>query len=288
MKIGIVGLGRMGQQIASRLIHTGHEVLGYDTHSSSSTIPTVTTLKELTENSTIIWLMVPHTAVDEILKTILAQTSQPAIIIDGGNSNFHDTIRRAETCKSHNITYIDVGVSGGIIATNGYCLMIGGDEKQVNLLQPVWQALSAPNATVYCGPSGCGHYVKMIHNGVEYGLLQAYAEGLMVLHDGPIKVHNALGVVDAWNNGSLISSKLLELFEEALKSPILSSMSGSIAESGMGAWMADEAHRAKIPTPVLHAALHVRALSRKSGGNFATKLIALVRYIFGGHSVEKL
>jgi 6-phosphogluconate dehydrogenase len=288
MKIGIVGLGKMGQQIANRLMLRGHDIVGYDPHVGTSTLSTVQSLEELVKSASIIWLMVPHSAVDEVLKIILTNAIKPLIIIDGGNSNFHDTIRRAETCQSNNISYIDVGVSGGVIATQGFCLMIGGDENIVNRLQPIWQALSAPEATIYCGPSGSGHYVKMIHNGIEYGLLQAYAEGIMMLHEGPIKPPNITGIITAWNKGSLISSKLLELFKDALELPILHSMSGRIAESGMGAWMADEAYKSKIPTPVLHAALHVRALSRKSGGNFGTKLIALVRYIFGGHTVEKL
>ncbi len=288
MKIGIVGLGNMGQQIAHRLLSHGHEVIGYDTHSISSSIHSVKSLDELIQKTSIVWLMIPHTSVDEVIKEILLHKPNGLTVIDGGNSNYHDTIRRAEVCQSKNITYIDVGVSGGIISHHGFCLMIGGDKQSVENLQPLWAALSAPQATLYCGPSGSGHYVKMIHNGIEYGLLQAYAEGIMMLKEGPNQSLHVEEIINVWNHGSLIGSRLLELFNTALQSPQLKSISGSIAESGMGAWMADEAHRAKIPTPVLHAALHVRALSRKNGGNFATKLIAFVRHLFGGHAIEKL
>jgi 6-phosphogluconate dehydrogenase len=287
MKIGVVGLGKMGQLIVQRLENAGHTVTGFDIHTISPVQHRASSLSALVQENTIIWLMIPHTAVDQTLVEILPLIKANTIIIDGGNSNFRDTMRRAEQCKSKNISYIDVGVSGGIIAQDGFCLMLGGEKILIDTLQPLWNALSAPNATVYCGPSGSGHYVKMIHNGIEYGMLQAYAEGIMILHDGPVSIENSSAIIDAWNHGALISSKLLTLFKEALESPAIDSISGKINESGMGAWMAHEAFQSKIPTPVLHAALQVRALSRKSGGNFATKLIALVRYIFGGHTIEK-
>jgi 6-phosphogluconate dehydrogenase len=294
MNVGIVGLGKMGAAIAHRLVHAGHTVWGFDTDETLraelviSGGNVVSSLSELCNHVSTIWLMVPVVAVDTVLDVLLPHLSPRSIIIDGGNSYYKDSIARAERCATKSVTFIDCGTSGGVHGKqHGFCLMVGGPVDIFNTLRPIFDAVAAPEGVIHVGVTGTGHYVKMIHNGVEYGILQAYAEGFHLLKEGTYKDQLDLArIAHVWNHGSIIRSFILQLAHQILeKDQSLQRVGGAIQELGTGQWTLQEAHDARIPTPVLEQALQVRAWSRQSGGNFATKLIALLRNAFGGHSV---
>jgi 6-phosphogluconate dehydrogenase len=213
------------------------------------------------------------------------------IIIDGGNSKFSDSMRRAQELVKENIYFIDCGTSGGIHGSeNGFCLMIGGDKTAYDRIEPLSKVIATPGGYAYCGPSGAGHYVKMIHNGIEYGILQAYAEGFHLLKDGAFKNEhlNLEKIASVWNHGSVIRSWILELVQDIMKEdPTLEDIKGTVASTGMGLWTVEEAHQSKIPVPVIEESLNVRKWSEKTGGNYATKVVAMLRNKFGGHAVTK-
>jgi 6-phosphogluconate dehydrogenase len=289
MNVGIIGLGKMGGGIAQRIAQAGHAVFGYDPYLQSTLdfpITVVSDIKTVMHHTHIIIIMIPAgELIDQTLQAICAYATAHTVIIDGGNSNFHDSIRRAAWCKQKGFTFLDCGTSGGLHGkTQGYCLMIGGNKDTYEALIPLWQALAAPNGYVYTGPSGSGHYVKMVHNGIEYGILQAYAEGFHLLRKGHFKDINLSAVAHAWEHGSVIRSWLLELLAAGLsKNAELTTIPGKVGENGTGRWMQEDAEKHHIPTPVLQAALNVRAQSQKSGGNYGTKVISLARLLFGGH-----
>lgn len=296
MNIGIIGLGRMGIGIATRLRKAGHAVLGYDRSDDSvqyalrENIKVATSLQEVTRECEIVWLMVPAgKPVDIVIEEISAAKGVVRIIIDGGNSFYKDSIRRAAMLDKQAITFLDCGTSGGVAGKDaGYCLMIGGDQKIIEECALLWQAVAAPHGFSYVGPSGAGHYVKMIHNGIEYGMLQAYAEGFQLLREGKYQLDLA-EISRVWDHGSVIRSHLLTLFHEVLrKDQTLDTISGNLEESGTGRWTVQEAQEQQVEVPVIAKSLEVRGWSRATGGNFATKLIALVRNAFGGHAFKKL
>lgn len=297
MKIAVVGLGRMGFSVAHRALLGGHEVVGFDfsaercdaARAVGATI--APDLQTVARQARVIWLMVPAGApVDAVIAEMLAHLHKGDIIIDGGNSKFTDSIRRAKELAQQEIIFLDCGTSGGLRGGEiGFSLMIGGDTQAYAQLQDLWVALAAPNGFGHVGPSGAGHYVKMVHNGIEYGIMQAYAEGLHLIKDGSYKdAHIDLAeVTRIWNNGGIIRSFLLELAQEIVtKDQDLSTISGAIEESGMGSWTVQEAHNNKIPVTVIEESLAVRARSRATGGNYATKVVAMLRNAFGGHSVQ--
>ena len=294
MKIGLIGLGRMGNAIAYRLLKYGHEVWGFDSdeknlkRASNDGVKTVTKLEDLTNSVNIFWLMVPAgEIVDHVINDLVPNLKQGDIIIDGGNSNFKDSVRRYNSLKSQNIEFIDCGTSGGLHGRDiGFSLMIGGDKKVFDKLEPIFKAIAAPQGYAYMGSSGAGHYVKMIHNGIEYALLQSYAEGFHLLKDGKYKDLDLEKISDVWNHGSIIRSWILELAQNVFaQDQNLTEISGKIGENKTGRWTLDEAKEQNVPVDLIERSLEIRANSRQDGGNYATKVVAMLRNQFGGHAV---
>ena len=297
MKIGVIGLGRMGFAIAIRVLQAGYCVLGFDPdikiqqESMVQGIQIYESIEAVSKEADLIWLMVPAgKIVDEVLAQISTVAKSHSIIVDGGNSFYQDSMRRAKELDSRNIRYLDCGVSGGVHGMkHGFCLMVGGDFAAYQTIEPLLKVVAAKNGYAYCGSSGAGHYVKMVHNGIEYGLLQAYAEGFHLLREGTFKDLDLEKIADVWLQGSVIRSWLLELAHDVFKEDQhLASIDGKIQEGGTGAWTVQDAKKNTIPIPVIEKSLEVRAWSRQTGGNFATKLIQMLRNAFGGHKVEPL
>lgn len=336
MQIGMIGLGRMGANMVRRLLRDGHECVVYDRNAEA--VKTLagegaigsSSLNEFVEKLSApraIWLMIPAALVDQSLKELAAIVKADDIIIDGGNSYYIDDIRRARELKAKNIHYVDVGVSGGVWGLErGYCQMIGGEQDVVTHLDPVFKTLApgrdmvsptpgrpvdagtAAEGYLHCGPAGAGHFVKMVHNGIEYGLMAAYAEGLNVLHHAnegneersadaetsPLRHpehyqydFNLAEITELWRRGSVISSWLLDLTAIALlESPHLEDFSGHVSDSGEGRWTINAAVEEGVPVPVLSAALFQRFSSRGEA-DFANKVLSAMRLQFGGHAEKK-
>jgi 6-phosphogluconate dehydrogenase len=299
MQIGFVGLGRMGANMVHRLRRDGdHAVVAFDPNEKARAgaeeqgATTVTSLAELAPQLSTpraVWMMVPAgTITEQTLDGLLATLERGDSIVDGGNSNWHDTVDRARRCAHAGIAYIDAGTSGGIWGlTVGYCLMVGGETDAVERLRPIFETLAPPGGFLHVGPAGSGHYVKMVHNGIEYGMLQAYAEGFNILHASQefpdLDLH---GIAHLWNQGSVVRSWLLELAESAFeKDPQLSRLRGWVDDSGEGRWTIDEAMNLSVPAPVLVLSLMARYQSRQPDG-FGNKVIAALRNEFGGHAVK--
>jgi 6-phosphogluconate dehydrogenase len=291
MKLGMIGLGRMGGNMAERLRRHGHEVVGFDHHSDKAD---VTSLEDLVDalkspdSPRVVWVMVPAGEPTETTVQQLGDLlSEDDLVIEGGNSNYGDSIRRATELAGKGIGFIDAGTSGGIWGLeNGYCLMVGGKDEDVAVAQPAFDALAPENGFAHVGPVGAGHFTKMVHNGIEYGLMQAYAEGYAILNrsDLGIDVEAALG---AWQNGSVVRSWLLDLLVAALaQTPDLQGIKGVAADSGEGRWTVAEGVRLGVATPVISAALFARFVSQDDEGT-PMKVIAALRNQFGGHAFEK-
>lgn len=290
MNIGLVGLGKMGQAIAYRLLQAGHQVVGYDPAQSIGDY-CVDNLATLAQQARIIWLMVPAgQAVDDVLAQLRPYLKSGDIIIDGGNSNYQDSVRRYEELKKIQVSFLDCGTSGGVHGKElGFSLMIGGDKESYTKLEQIFKALAAPNGYAYFGPSGAGHYVKMVHNGVEYALLQAYAEGFDLLKNGSYKDLDLAQVCRVWNNGSIIRSWIVELARQVFEQDQeFKSISGQIGENQTGQWTVAEAALHGVSMRVVQQALDIRAWSRLTGGDYATKVVAMLRNKFGGHPVKQL
>jgi 6-phosphogluconate dehydrogenase len=338
MKIGIVGLGRMGGNIARRLMRHGHNVVVFDQdpnvvkslsnegaqgasslealHQALSRPQTIfAQIGTKTPERAIIWLMLPAGPITESTIEALRPLMNPGdVLIDGGNTHFKDDVRRAKTLKSHGIDYVDVGTSGGVWGLErGYCLMIGGEAAVVSALDPIFSALSpgssgiAPSKNrtskddrpargyIHAGPVGAGHYVKMIHNGIEYGMMQAYAEGFELLSsrnsqrvpEDECYDINVSDVAETWRRGSVVTSWLLDLTNDALaKDQSLGDFSSHVSDSGEGQWTIEAAMEQAVPVPVLSSALFARYRSRQ-GGTFAEKILSAMRFGFGGHTEKK-
>jgi 6-phosphogluconate dehydrogenase len=233
-------------------------------------------------------MMVPSGApVDQTIEQLLPNLAVGDILIDGGNSNYKDTIRRAELLKTQGMHFVDAGTSGGVWGLElGYCMMIGGEKTIVDPLEPIFKTLAPPDGYLHVGPNGAGHFVKMIHNGIEYGMLQAYGEGFELLNAAEFELD--LGrIAHLWNQGSVVRSWLLELAESALgKDPKLAGIKGYVEDSGEGRWTVEEAIERSVPAPVLTLSLFARFASRQQD-SFAAKMIAALRNEFGGHAVKK-
>ncbi len=298
MKIGMIGLGRMGMNMARRLLQGGHQVVAYNrtpdkTHEIiSDGGEGAFSLQELTgkmAGQRIIWLMLPAgKLVDEHIRQLQELLSPGDIIIEGGNSNFHDDIKRKEMLTKAGIHYVDAGVSGGIWGLKvGYCTMVGGEKDIFEYLEPIFKTLAPPDGYLYCGPAGAGHFVKMIHNGIEYGMMQAYAEGFSLLEASKYaKNFDYAKISNLWNQGSVIRSWLLELMENAFShDPKLESLQGYVEDSGEGRWTVEEAIATGVPAPVITAALFQRFSSQRDN-SFENRFLAALRREFGGHEVK--
>jgi len=298
MRIAMVGLGKMGLNMARRLVDGGHEVVGYDRTSGKTKeaqahgIKGAYSLKELSgalPEPRAVWLMVPAgEAVDSAIDGLKGCLDKGDIIIDGGNSFYKDGIRRSGELEKLGIEYLDAGVSGGIWGLeNGYCIMAGGSKKVFDSLEPLFKTLAPPQGYLYCGPAGAGHFVKMAHNAIEYGMMEAYAEGFELLKESPYGDGlDFSGVARLWNRGSVVRSWLLELLEGAFKdNGKLEGISGYVEDSGEGRWAVKDAVDRGVPMPVITEALFVRFNSRRQD-SFAAKVLAALRRSFGGHAVR--
>jgi len=297
MELGMIGLGRMGANMTERLVLGGHRVVSYDR--SAEAIQHVVDkgavgahsladfIKQLSPPRAI-WLMVPSgDPVDQTIEQLRPNLAKGDVIIDGGNSNYKDSIRRAEQLKQQGFHFVDAGTSGGIWGLQvGYCMMVGGDKEIVERLVPIFKTLAPKDGYLHAGPSGAGHFVKMIHNGVEYGMMQAYGEGFELLNASQFDLD--LGkIAHLWNQGSVVRSWLLELCESAFaKDPRLASIKGYVEDSGEGRWTVEEAIDRNVPLPVLTLSLFARFASRQDD-SFAAKVTAALRNEFGGHAVKK-
>jgi 6-phosphogluconate dehydrogenase len=336
MRIGMVGLGRMGANMVRRLIKGGHECVAYD--NSADAVKAIAaqgakgakTLAELVDGLSaprVVWVMVPASVVDTVIAQLRPLLKKGDVIIDGGNSNYHDDIRRADELQSAGIHYVDVGTSGGVLGfEHGFSLMIGGEKDVVSAIEPIFATLSpggklpekkgagapadgqAGMGYLHCGPVGAGHFVKMVHNGIEYGIMAAYAEGLNILKhaDAGLQTREAdaetaplsnpkyfqydldlAAISEVWRHGSIISSRLLDLTADALaKSPKLEEFGGRVSDSGEGRWTVQAAIEIGVPAYVLSAALYSRFESR-GRAEYADKLLSAMRLGFGGHHEKK-
>ncbi|SHI92944.1 6-phosphogluconate dehydrogenase (decarboxylating) [Geosporobacter subterraneus DSM 17957] len=298
MKIGLIGLGKMGYNLALNLRDRGHEVIAYNRSTDKikkieeeEGIKGAFSLETLTgslEGRKILWMMIPAgPMIDILIESLIPLLKQGDILIDGGNSNYLDTLRRAERLKMEGIDYVDVGTSGGVEgARNGACMMIGATEEVFDYLKPIFQDVCLEKGYAHVGKPGTGHYVKMIHNGIEYGMMQAIGEGFEILEKSGFDF-DYKQIAQVWNHGSVIRGWLMELTQKVFEEdPSLKSIKGVIHSSGEGLWTVEEALRLKVPAPVITDSLFVRYRSEQQD-TFSGKLIAGLRYQFGGHSVEK-
>jgi 6-phosphogluconate dehydrogenase len=298
MKLGMIGLGKMGGNMTERLMKGGHKVVAFDRTAETTAryvalgsegADSAAALVAKLEAPRIVWIMVPAgKPVDDMIAALLPGMSKGDVIIDGGNSNFHDTMRRGANLRAKGIEFVDSGTSGGIWGLeNGYCLMIGCSDEAFALCEPIFKTLAPDDGYAHMGPTGSGHYVKMIHNGVEYGMLQAYAEGYEILHaskDFKLDLHK---IASVWNHGSVVRSWINELAELAFeKDADLSALRGFVADSGEGRWTVQEAIDLDVPAPAITLALLMRLRSRQED-SFGGKVIAALRNEFGGHAVQK-
>ncbi|MGH9010695.1 MAG: phosphogluconate dehydrogenase (NAD(+)-dependent, decarboxylating) [Acidimicrobiia bacterium] len=287
MKIGMVGLGRMGGSMAERLRRHGHEVVGFDRNADIADVKTLTELAEALPAPRVVWVMVPAgEPTRSTIGELGALLSAGDLVIDGGNSNYRDSIAHAEELAAKRIGFVDAGVSGGVWGLeNGYGLMVGGAPEHIELIRPVLEALAPEGGLVHAGPVGAGHFTKMVHNGIEYGLMQAYAEGLELLRASELGI-DVPGAVKAWRQGTVIRSWLLDLLDRALdEDPALEELKGWAEDSGEGRWTVQEAVRLAVPAPAISAALFARFVSRQDESP-AMKVIAALRQQFGGHAVH--
>jgi 6-phosphogluconate dehydrogenase len=296
MRIAMIGLGKMGFNMVQRLLLGGHEVVALDRDPKPAQelagkgAIAATDLADLVSNLTsprAIWLMVPAGApIDSTIDSLLPLLSKGDVIIDGGNSNYKDSIARGERCAKQNVQFLDAGTSGGIWGLkNGYCLMVGGTPEAFAIVEPAIKTLAPPDGYQHVGASGSGHYVKMIHNGIEYGMMQAYAEGFEILEKSRYDLDLAK-ISHLWNQGSVVRSWLLELAELAFEQDHhLENIRGYVNDSGEGRWTIAEALELDIPTPVLTLSLQMRLRSRQDE-SFAAKVNAALRNQFGGHAVK--
>jgi 6-phosphogluconate dehydrogenase len=296
MQLGFVGLGKMGLNMVTRLVRGGHEIVAFDLHAEARaaaaaaggrTTETVETLVAALAPPRVVWLMIPAGGPTESAILALRAVLAPGdTIVDGSNADFRDDERRAALLAGRQIHYVDAGVSGGLWGlTEGYCLMVGGPEEVCRRLEPLFLTLAPEGGYLRVGDTGAGHFVKMVHNGIEYGVMQAYAEGFDLLHAAPYPLDLA-AIASLWMHGSVIRSWLLDLTRRALAAdPDLATLAAHVDDSGEGRWMLREGVDRAVPLPVLAAALFTRFRSRNDNP-FAERLLAALRQQFGGHAVK--
>ena len=301
MEIGMIGLGRMGANMAERLLRGGHRVCGYHRHANPATEVRITALGcELADSLAVlvqklsapraVWIMIPSGApVDQTIDALLPHLAKGDTIIDGGNSNYKDSQRRAGALQARGLAFVDVGTSGGIWGLReGYSMMVGGDKAAVERLRPIFETLAPSPSTGWghVGPSGSGHFVKMVHNGIEYGLMQAYAEGFSILDHKKEFALNLHQVAEIWRSGSVVRSWLLDLLAaELAENPGLEGITPYVSDSGEGRWTVTEAMDLDVPAPVITLSLIERLTSRDSD-SFSHKMLAALRRQFGGHAIK--
>jgi 6-phosphogluconate dehydrogenase len=300
MELGMVGLGRMGANMARRLLRGGHKVVGFDPNAEArkalatdggGSADSLQSLVAALPSPRIVWMMVPAGAItDGTVESLAALLAPGDVLVDGGNSFYKDTLRRAEHLAKGGIAYVDAGTSGGVWGLEeGYSLMVGGDEAVVSRLQPILETLApAPDkGWGRVGPVGSGHFTKMVHNGIEYGMMQAYAEGFSILQHKQEFALDLHQVADIWRTGSVVRSWLLDLTADALgKNPTMQGIAPWVADSGEGRWTLQEAIDLDVPAPVIALSLMARLRSRDSD-SFADKLLAAMRNEFGGHAIKQ-
>jgi len=297
MKIGFIGLGKMGLNMVHRLLKDNHEVVVYNRSREpieeaeklgAIAADSVNDLLGKLEGRKVIWIMVPSgKPVDENIAALLPLLNKDDIIIDGGNSYFKETIARSKLCEQNGINFVDCGTSGGIWGLKeGYCLMYGGSKNAVNHCESIFKTLAPENGYLYCGDSGAGHFVKMVHNGIEYGMMQAYAEGFEILEKSQFNI-DLTAVSKVWQYGSVVRSWLLDLAHLALTDdPKLEKIKGFVQDSGEGRWTVQTAIELDVPAHIITSSLFNRFQSRQDE-SFAMKMLAALRNEFGGHSVKK-
>ena len=297
MELGFVGLGKMGGNMVERLLRGGHscivtnrsqEAIDVAVHKGATGATSLEdVVAKLTSPQKVVWLMIPAGApVDDSIAKLKTILKPGDVIIDGGNSNFRDSMRRGEDLAKIGLHYVDAATSGGIWGLQvGYCLMVGGSPEAFKLIEPALKTLAPENGYLHCGPTGSGHFVKMVHNGVEYAMMQAYAEGFELMHRGPYKLD--LPAISAlWENGSVVRSWLLELATRALQDdPQLEKVKPWVADSGEGRWTVNECVEYAVPAPTIAAALFARFASRDEEG-YGLRLLSALRNQFGGHAIK--
>jgi 6-phosphogluconate dehydrogenase len=293
MQLGLIGLGKMGFNMRERLREGGHEVVGYDPRPEVSDVPTLAELAKALKPPRVVWVMVPSGPItDGTINDLAKELSEGDLVIDGGNSRYTDDAPHAKMLAERDVAYIDAGVSGGIWGrTEGYGLMVGGSAADVERAMPIFDSLRPPgpreDGFVHAGPVGAGHFAKMVHNGIEYALMTAYAEGYEVLAAEDL-IQDPQAVYQAWTNGTVVRSWLQQLLAKALKEdPDLKAISGYTEDSGEGRWTVEEAIRLRVPVPSIAAALFARFLSRQDDSP-TMKAVAALRNQFGGHAVKRI
>lgn len=296
MKLGLIGLGKMGANMTERLLKDNHDVVVYDLNSEAvkhaeqigaSGSVSLNEMVSKLDKPCVIWVMVPAgNPVQDTINKLIPLLSKGDIIIDGGNSYYKDTRSRGEVLQKHGIHFLDAGTSGGVWGLReGYCIMVGGEKIVFEYCEPVFKSLAPENGYKYIGSGGAGHFVKMIHNGIEYGMMESYAEGFEIMHASGYKIDLA-SVAGLWNHGSVVRSWLLELIAIALKNDNdLSGIRGYVEDSGEGRWTVAEALELNVPAPVITDSLFVRLRSRQED-SFGAKILAALRNQFGGHAVK--
>ena len=298
MQLAMLGLGKMGGNMVQRLLKGGHRVIAYDvdprraTELSALGAAPATTLDEVfaaLKPPRVCWSMVPAGRItEELVHSLAARMSRGDVVVDGGNSNFKDSMRRAKELAERGIHFCDAGTSGGVWGLeNGYCLMVGGAKEAYATILPALQTLAPEGGLMHTGPPGSGHYTKMVHNGIEYGLMTAYAEGFEILKTSPFGALDLPAIAGIWRQGSVVRSWLLELLHDALeKDPTLEGLRGYVEDSGEGRWTVQAAIDQNVPAPVITLALQMRIASRQDE-SFSAKVQAALRNEFGGHAVKK-
>jgi 6-phosphogluconate dehydrogenase len=299
MKLGMIGLGKMGEQMVIRLIKAGHEVVVTDLDKGAikrsvdfgavAALDRADLVAKLGE-SAVVWVMIPAQFVTAEIQALVGYLPKGSIIIDGGNSDYRQTVLHAKTTASHSIELVDVGTSGGVLGLEkGFSMMVGGSDSAIKTITPVLDALAQVDGWAHFGSTGSGHFIKMVHNGIEYGIMEAYAEGYHVMEEmndfGSLDLAKIAGV---WQHGSIIASSLNEIVGSVLReNPTLEGIDGYVAESGEARWTIETAKTHDIEVPVIEASLAVRKASARGETTFATKLLAAMRHGFGGHKVNK-
>ncbi|EEE17304.1 6-phosphogluconate dehydrogenase [Lancefieldella rimae] len=296
MRIGLVGLGKMGYNLALNLKDNGHEVIGFDLSKEARAAAEkdgVATAASISEQigqlatPRVLWLMVPSGAATQaVIDEALDLLESGDVLIDAGNSNYKDSVRHGDVCAKKGVAFLDVGTSGGTSgARYGACLMIGGDQKAYDLLSEVFDQVSCEDGCTYVGPAGAGHFMKMVHNGVEYGMMEAIGEGFAIMREAPFD-YDLAAVAKNWNHGSVVRSWLMELAEVQLaKHPDLSDIKGIVAASGEAKWTVEAALAEEVPAPVIAQALFERNASQMGEENFSNKMVSALRNGFGGHAI---